>query len=186
MARWIIDTDHSCAAFAIRHMALAYVRGQFNNVKGTITFDPADTDGAAVAVDIDVSGVSTGNKKRDEHLLSSDFFDRAKYPTITFRSVKVEFPGGSRCRVNGDLTIHGVTRPVTFEGEYTGPRGNPYGDEKSVGFSGSVVVNREDFGIMWGSEPMEGGGLVAGREVQISLDVEADMAGPAIASGRGM
>ncbi len=176
MAKWIIDNDHSCAAFAIRHMALANIRGQFTNMKGTIHFDPADKPRTAVNVEIDVASVNTGIKKRDEHLLTGDFFDQPKHPLITFNSTKVDFLDGNRCRVTGNLTIHGTTRQVSFEGEYAGPRGNPFGDETSVGFSGTIVVNREDFGMMWGSEPMEGGGLVAGKDVQIFLDVEADMA----------
>ncbi len=175
MAKWSIDSDHSCAAFAVRHMALAHVRGQFSSMKGTITFDPADQSRAAVDVVIEVASVNTGNKKRDDHLLTGDFFDEKKYPTITFKSTRVDFFTGNKCRVSGNLTIHGATRPVAFEGEYSGPHGNPYGDETSVGFSGATTVNREDFGIMWGSEPMEGGGLVAGKEVQIFLDVEADL-----------
>jgi len=175
MAKWTIDQDHSCAAFAIRHMALAYVRGQFSNIKGTIKFDPVDKSRAAVDVEIDVASVNTGIKKRDEHLLTADFFDQEKYPTIEFKSSSIDFFLDNRCRISGNLTIHGTTLPVTFEGEYAGPRRNPYGDEITVGFSGTTTVNREDFGILWGSEPMEGGGLVAGKEVQIYLDVEADL-----------
>ena len=176
MAKWVIDPDHSCAAFAVRHMALAYVRGQFSKMKGAIHFDPIDRLRTSVDVEIDVASVNTGIKARDEHLLTGDFFDQAKYPTITFKSTKVEFLDDKRCRVSGNLTIHGTTRPVTFDGEYAGPLGNPYGDETSVGFSGSTTINREDFGIMWGSKLMEGGGLVAGKEVEIFLDVEADLA----------
>jgi polyisoprenoid-binding protein YceI len=157
-------------------MTLAHVRGQFSNMKGVIHFDPSDKTRTSVEVEIDVASVSTGIKKRDEHLLTGDFFDVAKYPLITFESTNVEFLNSSRCRVTGNLTIHGTTRLVTFEGEYAGPRKNPHGDETTVGFSGSTTVNREDFGIMWGSEPMEGGGLVAGKEVQIFLDAEADLA----------
>ena len=175
MAKWIIDPDHSCAAFAIRHMMLAHVRGQFNKLKGVIHFDAADRSRTTVDVEIDVASVNTGIKMRDDHLLTGDFFDQAKHPLITFKSTKVEFQEKNRCRVSGDLTIHGITRPVAFEGEYAGPHGNPYGDEISVGFSGSTTVNREDFGMMWGSDLMEGGGLVAGKEVQIFLDVEADL-----------
>ena len=174
MAKWIIDADHSCAAFAVRHMGLARVRGQFTRMSGAI-FDPADRLRTSVDVEIDVGSVNTGIKARDEHLLTADFFDHAKYPAISFKSTKVEFLDEKRCRVSGNLTIHGATRPVTFDGEYAGPRGNPYGDETSVGFSGSTTVNREDFGMMWGSELMEGGGLVAGKEVEIFLDVEADL-----------
>lgn len=176
MAKWMIDRDHSCAAFAIRHMALAYVRGQFTSMRGTIHFDPADKSRVSVDVEIDVASVNTGIKKRDEHLLTGDFFDQGKYPTIRFTSSSVAFLDHNRCRISGTLTMHGTTRQVTFEGEYAGPRKNPYGDETTVGFSGATTVNREDFGIMWGSEPMEGGGLVAGKEVQIFLDVEADLA----------
>lgn len=176
MATWVIDPDHSCAAFAVKHMALAHVRGQFTKMKGVIRFDPADKTHTAVDVEIEVASVTTGIKKRDEHLLTNDFFDQKLYPSITFRSKAVEFPAGNRCRVSGELTIRGMTQPVMFEGEYAGPRQNPYGEETTVGFSGSVVINREDFGIMWGSELMDGGGLVAGKEIQIFLDVEADLA----------
>jgi polyisoprenoid-binding protein YceI len=175
MTEWIIDPDHSGAAFAIRHMMLAYVRGQFANVRGTIHFDPVDKSRASVDIEIDVASVNTGNRKRDEHLMTADFFDREKYPTMEFKSTSIDFLSGNRCRITGNLTIHGTTRLIAFEGEYAGPRGNPYGDETSVGFSCTTSVNREDFGIMWGSEPMEGGGLVAGKEVQIFLDIEADL-----------
>jgi polyisoprenoid-binding protein YceI len=176
MFTWIIDPDHSCAAFAIRHLALAHVRGQFSALKGAIRFDPAAKVDTSVEVEIEVASVNTGIRKRDQHLLTEDFFDQPRYPLITFKSTRVDFLDNSRCRLTGNLSIHGITRQVTFEGEYAGPRGNPFGEERSIGFSGSVVVNREDFGIMWGSEPLEGGGLVAGKEVQIFLDVEADMA----------
>ncbi len=176
MAKWLIDPDHSCAAFAIRHMALAHVRGQFTKMKGVIHFDPSDKEHVSVDVEIEVASVNTGIKKRDEHLLTNDFFDSNAYPVIKFTSSIVHFLDQNRCRVSGALTIHGTTRPVIFEGEYAGPRKNPYGDETTIGFSGATTVNREDFGIMWGSEAMEGGGLVAGKEVQIFLDVEADLA----------
>jgi polyisoprenoid-binding protein YceI len=176
MAIWTIDPNHSCAAFAIRHMALANVRGQFTRMKGAVHYDPADRSHVSVDVEIDVSSVMTGNKNRDAHLLTGDFFDQGLYPTIKFSSEAVEFLDGNRCRVNGKLTLHGTTRQVTFEGEYAGPRKTPYGGEMTLGFSGSTTIDREDFGIMWGSELMEGGGLVAGKEVQLFLDVEADLA----------
>jgi polyisoprenoid-binding protein YceI len=143
-------------------------------MSGTIQFDPSDKSRATVNVEIAVESVNTGIRKRDEHLLSGDFFDQGKYPTIKFTSRSVEFTANNRCRVSGDLTLHGTTRPVVFEGEYAGPRKNPYGCEMSVGLSGATTVSREDFGIMW--ERADGrGGLVAGKEVQIFLDVEADL-----------
>jgi len=177
MAKWMIDQDHSCAAFAIRHMALAFVRGQFASMKGMIHFDPTNKSRVSVDVEIDVASINTGIKKRDEHLLTSDFFDEGKYPIIKFTSSSVDFLDHNRCRISGTLTMHGTAKHVTFEGEYAGPRKNPFGDETTVGFSGITTVNREDFGLMWGSEPMEGGGFVAGKEVQIFLDVEADLVG---------
>ena len=176
MAEWIIDPDHSCAAFAVRHMALANVRGQFTKMKGIIQFDPVDKSSASVDVEIDIASVNTGNSKRDEHLLTADFFDRERYPIMKFKSTSIDFQPGNRCRISGNLTLHGATLPIVFDGEFAGPRGNPFGDETSVGFSCMTSVNREAFGMMWGSEPMEGGGLVAGRDVQIFLDIEADLA----------
>jgi polyisoprenoid-binding protein YceI len=157
-------------------MALAFVRGQFNIKKGMIIFDPADRSQASVEVELDVATVNTGIKKRDEHLLTADFFDQPNYSAITFTSRSVDFLDNRRCRVTGNLTMHGVTRQVSFEGEYAEPRKTPYGNELSMGFSGTATIIREDFGIMWGSELMEGGGLVVGREVQLFLEVEADLA----------
>ncbi len=174
MAKWIIDPDHSCASFSITHMALARVRGLFTGVSGSIEFDPNDLSRTSADVSIEVASVNTGVKRRDEHLLTADFFDQQKYPVMTFKRITVEFPAKNRCRLTGALTIHGVTRTVTFEGEYAGPHGNPFGEEISIGFSGSTIINREDFGMLWGSEPMQTGGLIAGRDVEVTLDVEAD------------
>ena len=176
MARWIMDSDHSIAAFSIRYLVIAHVRGLMGGMTGAIVFDPPDVGGFSVQADIDVSTVHTGVKKRDEHLLGPDFFDVSKYPKITFRSTKVEPLGGNRLLVHGDLTLHGVTRPVTIEGEYSGPVRLPeaIGGETSLGFTGTIVINREDFGMTWGVSPM-GGGLMAAREVSINLDVEADL-----------
>ena len=176
MARWIIDPDHSCAAFAIRHFGLAHVRGQFNSIQGTIHYEPADGTLTTVEVEINVAAMTTGNKNRDEHLMTEDFFDLNRYPSIKFKSDCVEFLENNRCRVTGELTLHGTMEKVSLEGEYSGPWGNPFGDETSIGFTGSTTINREEFGMMWGSEAMKGGGLVAGREVLLYLDVEADLA----------
>ena len=175
MAKWTVDPDHSVAAFAVRHMMIAHVRGQFSRISGTIYFDPAQRNGASVDVTIDVASITTGIRKRDEHLLSGDFFDARQYPVITFKSSAVEFGDANRVRVAGDLTVHGITHAIAFEGEYFGPVRSPEGDETSIGFSATVVLRREDYGITW-NVPMEDGGVVVGSEVRISLDLEADLA----------
>jgi len=173
MARWILDPDHSVADFAIRHMMLSNVLGHFSKVTGTFHFDPADVARSTVEAVVDVSSICTGIKKRDQHLLSPDFFDATNYPEIIFKSTKIEALGGNRCKVTGNLTIRGITHQVTLDGEYFGPVNSPFG-VTSVGFSGMTKINREDYGVMW-NEPMEGGGVVVGREVEITLNVEADL-----------
>jgi len=144
-------------------------------MKGTIQFDPEKKSASSVEVEIDVASVMTGIKKRDDHLLTSDFFDQKNFPTITFKSKTVEFADSKRAKITGDLTLHGVTRQVVFFAEYAGPVKSPFGGEITMGFSAATKINREDFGIMWGSEEIEGGGLMTSRDVQITLDVEADL-----------
>ncbi|MDA8169174.1 MAG: YceI family protein [Nitrospiraceae bacterium] len=176
MAKWIIDSDHSVAGFAIRYLMTANIRGIFSRITGTVNFDPPDLPALSVEARIEIATVSTGVRKRDEHLLSADFFDAAKFPDMTFRSTRAEPLGENRFRLHGDAAIHGITRPLTLEGEYAGPVKLPefIGGETSIGFVCRGLVNREDFGITWGSTPMEGG-LVAAKEIQITLDIEADM-----------
>jgi polyisoprenoid-binding protein YceI len=145
-------------------------------MKGTIQFDPEKKEASSVEVEIDVATVTTGIRKRDDHLLTSDFFDQHKFPTITFTSRIVEFSDGNRAKITGDLTLHGVTREVVFVAEYAGPVKSPYGGEITMGFSAATKINREDFGMLWGSEEIEGGGLMTSKDVQITLDVEADLA----------
>ena len=175
MAKWIIDPDHSVAAFTVRHMMVSNVRGQFNRLSGAIQFDPADIAHSSVEAEIEAEGLWTGIQKRDEHLRSPDFFDVAKYPKIFFRSAKVEPAAGKRLKLTGNLSIHGVTRTVTFDTEYVGPvKGTD--EETSIGFSASIRINREDYGIMW-NVSLSDGGVVVGKEIQITLDIEADLGG---------
>lgn len=173
MGKWIIDPDHSVAAFTSRHMSIANVRGQFNKITGAINFEPGDFGNASVEVNIDVKSITTGIKKRDEHLLSPDFLDADKYPEIIFRSIKVEGAGDRRVKVSGDLTIHGITRPVTMDVEYSGPVKSPFGGETAFGFASAITINRFDFGVKW-DVPMEDGSLIVGKDIQITLDIEAD------------
>jgi polyisoprenoid-binding protein YceI len=175
MATWIIDPDHSGAAFSIRHMMIAQVRGQFCTIGGTINFDPSDIQRSSVELSIDASSIFTGIAKRDEHLRSAYFFDVDTYPTITFRSDKILSVDGSTAKVIGDLTMHGITRQITVSVDFSGPVKDPFGEGSSMGFAVSAVINREDFKIMW-NQPMANNGIMVGREVQLFIDLEADLA----------
>jgi polyisoprenoid-binding protein YceI len=173
MTKWVIDPDHSVAAFSVRHMMISDVHGQFNRITGVVRFDTADISRSSVEAEIGVAGIYTGIQKRDDHLRSPDFFDVVKYPVIRFKSDKTESLGANRFTVEGSLTMKGVTRPVTLEAEYTGPVKDPFEEGgMSMGFTASVTVNREDYGIMWNAD-MEGG-VIVGKNVRIILNIEAD------------
>jgi polyisoprenoid-binding protein YceI len=174
MAKWIIDPDHSVAAFVIRHMMVANVRGQFNKLSGVVHFEPSGIASSSVEAAIDVAGIYTGIQKRDDHLRSADFFDAANHPGIIFKSDKAETAGAKHFRVAGNLTIHGITKTVTLDVEYSEPEKSPYG-ETSIGFAATTRINREDFGLTW-NEALESGGIMVGKEVEVFIDIEADLA----------
>jgi len=175
MAQWNIDPDHSVAAFKVRHMTVAHVRGQFNKLSGSALFDPADRSSFSLEVSIDASGIYTGIKKRDGHLASPDFFDMATHPAITFKSTGFTAAGDGGS-LTGDLTIHGVTQPVTLEVAFSGPVVSPedLGSDTTLGITATSTVNREDFGMAW-NVPMDNGGVMVGLDIGINLDIEADL-----------
>jgi polyisoprenoid-binding protein YceI len=173
MAKWVIDPDHSVGAFSIRHMMISHVHGQMNMVSGTVYLDTDDITTLAVELEIDISGILTGIQKRDDHLKSQDFFHIEKYPKIIFKSSKTERTGFNICKVSGEITVHGTTRPLSLEVEIFGPVKSPFG-ETSIGLTGRTRLNREDFGMTW-NEPMEKDGFMVGRDVEISVNVEADL-----------
>ncbi len=175
MKKCTIDADHSVAAFAIRHMGIAMVRGMFHKLSGCVYFDADDVARSTVEAEIDVKSLSTGIKKRDDHVLSEEMLDAGKYPTITFKSTRVVPQEKGKAKVHGELTIHGVTRPVVLEVEHFGPVKSPWGGEVSVGFTAATRLNRKDFDVNWGDDVLETGGLVAGKDVEITLDIEADL-----------
>jgi len=177
MKHCTIDPDHSVATFAIRHLMIANVRGMFPKVTGAIRYDDRDITRSSVEAEIDVASLSTGVTKRDEHVLSAEMLDADRFPKMTFRSTRVERKADRSLAVHGDLTIHGVTRPAVFTAEHFGPVKSPFGGEVTLGFSASTKINREDFGVLWGSEALEGGGIIAGKEVEITIDLEADLEG---------
>lgn len=173
MAKWTFDLAHTSADFSARHMMITTVRGGFKNVTGGIDFDPAHPENASVEAVIDTTSMtSTGVVDRDNHLKSPDFLDIAVYPTITFKSTKVEASAdGTSAKVTGDLTIKDVTRPVTLDVEYLGQVNSPFGDVRA-GFAGSTKINREDFGLTW-NMALEAGGWLVGKDITINLEVEA-------------
>ena len=170
MSKWIVDPDHSVAAFSIRHMMIADVHGQFNKIAGTIYFDPAHISDSKVEVTFDASSIVTGIEKRDEHLKSADFLDTAKHPVISFKSSRIEAANGNRARVIGDITLHGVTKQVNLEAEFFGPVKDPFGGGLTMGFSTSALLNREDYGIVW-NQPMEDNGIMVGREIRLIINL---------------
>lgn len=174
MAKWIIDPDHSVAAFRVRHMTVAFVRGQFNGLHGSLTFDRNHLPAFALEFTIEAAGIHTGIAKRDAHLKSADFFDVAKYPELLFKSRDFT-PDNSGGRLTGDLTMHGVKKPVTLELTISGPVKSPedLGGETVVGITATAVLNREDFGLRW-NVPLGEDAMMIGNEIAISLDIEAD------------
>ncbi|MFB3884478.1 MAG: YceI family protein [Thermodesulfobacteriota bacterium] len=174
MAQWVIDEDHSAARFSIRHFMIANVVGLFSKLRGLILFDPPDPTRLSVEGEVEVRSLTTGHAERDEHLLSPDYFNAPEYPKILFKSTKVESVRENHFQLSGELTMVGITKPITLEGDYFGPVKSPFSGKTCVGFSATGKINREDYGMKW-NEVMEGGGVVMGREVKIEIDIEADL-----------
>jgi len=169
---WQIDPNHTNVEFTVRHLMISNVKGQFEKTTGTITTDPANPAASSIDATIDASSVNTRVAMRDDDLKSPDFLDVAKYPTITFKSTKVEADGPGKWNVTGDLTLHGVTKPVVLAVEATGtPIKDPMGSTRA-GASATTKINRKDFGLTW-NKTLEAGGVVVGDEVAISIDLEA-------------
>jgi polyisoprenoid-binding protein YceI len=169
-AIWNIDPTHTHAEFGVRHLMISTVKGHFRDVAGTVTVRDEDFTTAQIDVTIDAASVDTRVAQRDDHLRSADFFDVERFPTLGFRSTKVERAAEDRYRVFGDLTIRGVTRPVTLAVEGLGTVRDPWGSER-VGFTGTARVNRKDYGLNW-NKALETGGFVVGDDVNISLEIE--------------
>jgi len=167
---YAIDGSHTQVGFAVRHMAVSKVRGRFSTFEGTLDLaeDPVDS---KVSLTIDANSVDTRDENRDNHLRTSDFFDVANHPTWTFVSTAVQPDSPTKWKVQGDLTIRGVTRPVTLDVTLEGVVKDPYGNHR-VGFSASTTIDREDFGVSFGAV-MEAGGLVVAKKVDIEIELEA-------------
>ena len=166
---WEIDPINSQIAFSVRHMMVTTVRGRFNVVSGHVHIDEEHPANSMVDAVVDAASIDTHNEQRDAHLRSPDFFDVATYPTITFKSTKIEHVSGQDYKVTGDFTMHGVTKSVTFEADYQG-QSNMMGVQRA-GLTAKTKINRKDFNLAWGSA-IEAGQVAVSEMVTIDIDLE--------------
>ncbi len=176
---WNLDPSHSQVGFGVKHLVISNVRGAFSKYEGKVVLDEADVTKSSVEATIDVNSVDTRVADRDAHLKSPDFFDAAKYPSMTFKSNKVAKAGQDKLKVTGDLSLHGVTRPVVLEVTTTPEVKGMYGETRR-GFSATTKISRKDFGLTW-NKLIEAGPAV-GDEVTIALDLEVVKDQPKTAS----
>lgn len=167
---WKMDLSHSTIAFAVRHMMISTVRGEFKRFSGTVNFNEAEPARSGVAITIDAASIDTNEPRRDQHLRSPDFLDAERYPAITFQSKRLEMVDARRARIIGDLTIRGVTREVTLDTEYAGIAMSPWG-KQVAGFSAQATINRKAFGLSW-NQALEAGGVLVGEEVKVFIELE--------------
>ena len=168
MSNWNLDPAHSEIEFAVRHMMVTTDRGQFHKFAVTTNFDEAHPELSTVEAHIDASSIDTGMDARDAHLRSEDFFDAAKYPELVFRSTGIKKVGDGYT-IDGELTMHGQTRPVTLDAEIGGVVPDMRGGRRA-GFSASAKISRKDWGLTWNGA-LESGGVLVGDEVKITMDV---------------
>ncbi|MGH2508952.1 MAG: YceI family protein [Ktedonobacteraceae bacterium] len=168
---WNIDPTHSQVTFSVKHMVVSTVRGNFKVFRGKMEIDEANPANSWVEAEAEISSIDTREPNRDKHLRSSDFFDAETYPTITFKSKVVEPISNDEFRVLGDLTIHGVTKEVLFNTEYSGQVRDAYGKQRA-GLVAKASINRRDFGLNWNA-PLEAGGVVVSEKVNIEIDLAA-------------
>jgi polyisoprenoid-binding protein YceI len=168
--RWVIDPAHSHVDFVVRHMMISKVRGRFREFSGVISIDEIP-EKSSVEVTIAAASIDTGDEERDRHLRSAEFLDVEHHPEITFRSATIRAADEDKWKLTGELTIRGVTRPVTLLVEYCGTAVDPWGNTRAA-FLASGEINREDFAITW-NQALEAGGFLVGKGVKVEVDVEA-------------
>jgi polyisoprenoid-binding protein YceI len=175
---WKIDPQHTSAQFAVKHLMISTVRGEFHGVNGTVNWDDKDITKSTVDVNIDSTTVDTREPQRDGHLKSPDFFDVANYPTISFKSNKVEQVSTGKLKVTGNLTIRDVTKEVILSVDGPAPAiKDPWGNQRSA-INATTKINRQDFGVKW-NKTLDGGGVVVGDEISITIDLEMVQQTPA-------
>ncbi|MDA8397171.1 MAG: YceI family protein [Actinomycetota bacterium] len=169
--KYAIDPSHSRIGFSARHAMVTKVRGGFNEFEGSGVLDGGDVTKSSLQVTIKAASIDTRNADRDNHIRSNDFLALDQYPEITFTSTGIEAVGGDKFRANGDLTVRGVTRPVTFDLEFTGTEIDPWGNRR-IGVEGSTVINRKDFGVSWNAA-LESGGILVSENVTLEFEISA-------------
>jgi polyisoprenoid-binding protein YceI len=171
MSTYQIDPVHSNVQFSVRHLMVSNVRGTFTGVKGTVDYDPANPAATKIDVVIDVNSINTNDEKRDAHLKSPDFFDAAQYPAITFQGTQVKKESDSEFTVSGNLSLHGVTKPVVLQVEEVSPEAkDPWGGIR-IGAAAKTKIKRGDFGLNWNAA-LETGGFMVGDDVKIEFELE--------------
>jgi polyisoprenoid-binding protein YceI len=168
---YALDATHSRIGFVARHAMVTKVRGSFHEFEGSGFFDADQPSNSKLAVTIQAASIDTRNADRDAHLRSNDFFDMDTYPTLSFTSTSVEPAGSDVYRVTGDLTIKGITKPVTLDLELSGTAVDPYGNTR-LGLEGSTVINRKDWGVNWNAA-LETGGVLVGEKVTLEFEISA-------------
>jgi polyisoprenoid-binding protein YceI len=167
---WKIDPAHTQIEFSVRHMMIAKVRGSFERFDGTVALDETDPEATQVTVAVEAASINTREPNRDNHLRSADFLQAADYPTVDFQSTRVERTGERTAKLHGELTIRGVTRPVTLDVEFLGFAKSPWGTF-SAGFAARGKINRKDWNLTW-NQALETGGVLVGEEIEITVELE--------------
>lgn len=167
---YAVDASHSHVGFKVRHLVVAKVRGRFADFDGTITIAD-DPQHGSVTVTVPLASIDTRDEQRDAHLRSPDFFDVEQFPTMTFRSTAVREVEAGRYEVDGELTVRGVTEPLTLQVSFDGTARDPWGGER-LAFSATARLNREDFGLTW-NQTLDTGGVLVGKDIDIEIEVEA-------------
>ncbi len=172
ISTWSIDAVHSSAIFSVEYMAMALFKGRFANVEGTIALNEADPASSAVSAAIDVKSIDIKNDRLLGHMMSDQFFDAEKYPQITFKSTKVEKVSDSRWKIAGDLSMHGISRPVTLDTQYLGQGKHPFSGQLRAGFRAGTTINRDDWNLSWNAA-LDTGAKYVGEKVEITLEIVA-------------
>jgi polyisoprenoid-binding protein YceI len=167
---WTVDPAHSSVEFAVKHLMISMVKGRFSDVKGWVQYDEEHPESAVLDIEIGIASIDTRNEQRDAHLKSPDFFDAEHHPVMSFKSRRIDGDPRATFKVTGDLSIRGVTRPVTLEGHFEGRNRDPWGADR-LGFTASGKINRKDFGLNW-NQALETGGWLVGDDIKLSIDVE--------------